>query len=231
MNTKSPVEVSASAAKRRKGWKRLLTIPIITAFVLGVLFVAVFNATMDWTNTEAFCISCHEMKDNVYREYQTSVHYANRSGVRAVCSDCHVPKEFVPKMIRKVQASNEVLHKILGSIDTPEKFEAKRAQLAQNEWRRMKANDSQECRNCHDSQSFDFSMQGYRSVNQHEDGLLKGQTCIDCHKGVVHRLPSIAQGINLADPPGIALEVFKPSAPAQQTMPVEDSGAEEEEEE
>ncbi|MCL2160845.1 MAG: NapC/NirT family cytochrome c [Betaproteobacteria bacterium] len=206
-----------------------MTIPIITAFVLGILFVAVFNTTMEWANTESFCITCHEMRDNVYREYQTSVHNTNRSGVRAICSDCHVPKEFVPKMIRKIQASNEVLHKILGTIDTPEKFEAKRAKLAQNEWRRMKANDSRECRNCHDSQSFDLGIQGYRSVNQHEDGLLKGQTCIDCHKGVVHRLPSIAQGINLADPPGIALEVFKPPVPAQKTLPVEETGAEEEE--
>ncbi|MCL2076438.1 MAG: NapC/NirT family cytochrome c [Betaproteobacteria bacterium] len=200
----------------------------MAAFVLGMLFVVTFNKTMEWTNTEAFCISCHEMKDNTYREYQTSAHYTNRSGVRAVCSDCHVPKEFVPKMIRKIQASNEVLHKILGSINTPEKFEAKRAQLAQNEWRRMQANDSQACRNCHDSMSFDLGAQGYRSVNQHEEGLLKGQTCIECHKGIVHKLPPIAQGINLADPPGIALEILRTPVPEQEAVPAEETTPEEE---
>ena len=42
-----------------------------------------------------------------------------------------MPKEWGPKMVRKIQASNELLHKALGTIDTPEKFEAKRAELAQ----------------------------------------------------------------------------------------------------
>ncbi|MDR0233342.1 MAG: NapC/NirT family cytochrome c [Zoogloeaceae bacterium] len=226
MDANSPVEVSASGQPDTpwKKWKRFLTVPLLVAFALGILFTGFFNVALELTNAETFCLSCHEMKDNVYREYQTTIHYTNRSGVRAVCKDCHVPKEFFPKIVRKLQASNEVLHKILGSIDTPEKFTAKRAQLAQNEWRRMQANDSQECRNCHDAQSFDLSMQGYRSVNQHEDGLAKGQTCIDCHKGIAHQLPKIDQGINLADPPGIAMEVFRPPAPAQSTAaPADDA--------
>jgi len=214
--------------KSRKGLTRFLSVSVVTTFVFGVLFAAIFNITLEYTNTEEFCLSCHEMKDNVYREYQTTVHYANRSGVRAVCADCHVPKEFLPKMVRKIQASSEVWHKILGSIDTPEKFEGKRAQLAQNEWRRMKANDSRECRNCHDPFSFDYSAQGYRSVNQHDEGLAKGQTCIDCHKGIAHKLPRIDQGLNHADPPGIAREVFRPPVPVQKMAAVEEDVPEEE---
>jgi cytochrome c-type protein NapC len=192
----------------------------MATFVFGILFTGFFNIAMDWTNREEFCIACHEMKENVYREYQNSVHYSNRSGVRAVCADCHVPKKFFPKILRKLQASNEVWHKIQGTIDTPEKFEEKRAQLAQNEWRRMKANDSQECRSCHDPQSFDFSLQGYRSVNQHKEGLFSsGQTCIDCHKGIAHQLPQIDQGINQADPPGISLKIFRPPVPEKAPAP------------
>ncbi|MCL2589513.1 MAG: NapC/NirT family cytochrome c [Betaproteobacteria bacterium] len=190
----------------------------MVTFVLGIVFAGVFNVALDWTNQEEFCLFCHEMKDNVYREYQTTIHYTNRTGVRAVCADCHVPREFVPKLIRKVKAAKEVWHKILGTIDTPEKFAEYRPVIAQNEWKRMKDNNSQECRNCHDPKFFDFSQQGYRSVNQHQVGLLaKGQACIDCHKGVAHRLPRLDQGVNLADPTGISLEIFRPPVPAKET--------------
>ena len=45
------------------------------AFVLGIIFWGGFNTAMEWTNREAFCISCHEMKDNVYAEYRNTIHY------------------------------------------------------------------------------------------------------------------------------------------------------------
>ena len=116
----------------------------LALFVAGILAWGGFNTVMEWTNREEFCISCHEMKDNVYQEYRDTIHFSNRSGVRATCPDCHVPKEWTHKMWRKIQASNEVLHKILGSIDTPEKFNAKRLELARHEWDRMKRTDSRE---------------------------------------------------------------------------------------
>jgi cytochrome c-type protein NapC len=165
------------------------------AFVVGILFWGGFHTAMEWTNREAFCISCHEMYDNVYVEYRNTIHYSNRTGVRATCPDCHVPKEWGPKMIRKIQASNEVLHKILGSIDTPEKFNAKRGVLSQHEWDRMKANDSQECRNCHHFDYMDYSEQGRRGSVAHQAAWQAGQTCIDCHKGIAHTLPAIEQAI------------------------------------
>jgi len=200
-------------------WRRFVSLGIVIAFVAGIAFTAIFNATLAWTNTEDFCLSCHEMKDYNYREYQNTIHYTNRSGMRAMCSDCHVPKEFLPKMWRKIKAANEVWHKLLGSIDTPEKFAEKRAVLAQSEWRRMKANDSRECRNCHDAASFDFSAQGYRSIQRHEEALSAGQTCIDCHKGIAHQLPPIAQGIGNTDPSAVPLEVFRPAIEAAESAP------------
>jgi cytochrome c-type protein NapC len=165
------------------------------AFALGVIFWGGFNTVLEWTNTEAFCISCHEMKDNVQAEYRNTTHYQNRTGVRTTCPDCHVPKAWVPKIIRKVQASNELWHKALGSIDTPEKFNAKRAVLAGHEWARMKANDSQECRNCHNDSYMDYAVQNRRSSAKHQVAFNEGQTCIDCHKGIAHTLPSIEQNI------------------------------------
>ncbi|HEY0843890.1 MAG TPA: cytochrome c3 family protein [Noviherbaspirillum sp.] len=165
----------------------------IGAFVAGIIFWGGFNTAMEATNTEAFCTSCHEMRDNVFQELQTTIHYSNRSGVRAICSDCHVPHNWTDKIARKMQASKEVFGKIFGTIDTPEKFEAHRLQLATNEWNRLKANNSLECRNCHQFESMDFTKQSKRASEAHSTYLSNGEkTCIDCHKGIAHRLPDMS---------------------------------------
>ena len=183
---------------------------VLGLFVAGIVFWGGFNTAMEMTNREEFCISCHEMKDNVYAEYQSTIHYANRSGVRATCPDCHVPKEWVPKIIRKVQASKEVWGKITGIVDTPEKFEAHRLEMATREWARMKANNSQECRNCHNFEYFDYAVQGRRGANTHQQAFTEGKTCIDCHKGIAHKLPEVDQSIGAVNTHGAAPEVFHP---------------------
>ena len=160
-------------------------------FMGGVIFWGGFNTALEATNKESFCISCHEMEENVYKEYQNTIHYSNRSGVRATCPDCHVPKDWTHKMIRKVQASNEIFYKVLGTIDTPEKFEAKRLELARHVWKKMKETDSRECRNCHDENAMDFLEQRRRSVKQHIKGFDDNKTSIDCHKGIAHSLPTM----------------------------------------
>jgi len=154
--------------------------------IVGVIFWGGFNTAMEATNTLDFCISCHEMEDNVYQEYKKTIHYTNRSGVRATCSDCHVPDPWVHKVVRKIQASKEVLHKVLGTIDTPEKFDQKRLKLARNVWKAMKTTDSRECRNCHDFDSMNPEDQKKRARKQHIQGMETGNTCIDCHKGIAH---------------------------------------------
>ena len=165
----------------------------VGGFIAGLIFWGGFNTALELTNTEAFCISCHEMEDNVYRELQTTIHFMNRSGVRAKCSDCHVPHEWTNKIARKMQASKEVWGKIFGTINTREKFLANRRRLAENEWRRLKDNDSLECRNCHNFEFMDFTLQSTRAANMHSTALASGQkTCIDCHKGIAHHLPSMA---------------------------------------
>ncbi len=162
-------------------------------FIAGVIFWGGFNTALEISNTEAFCISCHEMQSNVYQELKPTIHYTNRSGVRATCPDCHVPHEWTNKIARKMQASKEVWGKIFGTISTREKFLEMRLTLAQHEWARFKANNSLECRNCHDTDSMDFTRQSKRAVEQHERFLITGEkTCIDCHKGIAHRLPNMA---------------------------------------
>jgi cytochrome c-type protein NapC len=169
----------------------------IGGFIGGVLFWGAFNTALEATNTETFCIGCHEMRDNVYQEIQPTIHFTNRSGVRATCPDCHVPHDWTYKMARKMQASKEVWGWMFGTISTREKFLAKRKELAGREWERLKANDSLECRNCHEFQSMDFTRQSKRGADAHAAALAKkasegGKTCIDCHKGIAHRLPDMA---------------------------------------
>ena len=158
-------------------------------FIAGILFWGGFHTGLEMTNTLEFCISCHEMRDNVYKEYKETIHYSNRTGVRAVCSDCHVPKDWTHKMIRKAQASFEVWGKITGVIDTREKFEAKRMELATHEWARMKASNSRECRNCHDFDAMSAELQKQTPYKKHMKAKEEGKTCIDCHKGIAHQLP------------------------------------------
>ena len=177
------------ARLRRPSAKYSLGGLLSIGILLGVLFWGGFNTAMEATNTETFCISCHEMKDNVYMEYKETIHYNNRTGVRATCPDCHVPKDWTHKMIRKVQASREVWGKLTGTIDTREKFEAKRLKLARSEWARMKASDSRECRNCHSFESMNSEAQKQRARKQHEMAIEDNLTCIDCHKGIAHHKP------------------------------------------
>jgi cytochrome c-type protein NapC len=155
----------------------------------GIIFWGGFNTFMEFTNTQTFCTSCHEMRDFVYAEYRESPHYKNVAGVRASCSDCHVPKPWGPKLLRKIQASNELFHKVLGTISTREKFEAARLQLASNVWRSMKATDSRECRNCHSFDTMKIEEQKKRAQRFHKNATKNNETCIDCHQGIAHKLP------------------------------------------
>ncbi len=177
------------ATLKKPSAKYSLIALLAIGFFSGIVFWGGFHTAVEATNTETFCIGCHEMKDNVYAEYKKTIHYSNRTGVRAVCSDCHVPKEWGPKMWRKILATREVYGKITGSIDTPEKFEAKRLILAEREWRRMKANDSLECRNCHSYVSMDTEKQKLRGAKMHKIGQEEKKTCIDCHQGIAHTKP------------------------------------------
>jgi nitrate/TMAO reductase-like tetraheme cytochrome c subunit len=161
---------------------------LIVGFIGGIVFWGGFNWTLELTNTESFCISCHEMRDNVYQELKETIHWSNRSGVRATCPDCHVPHLWIYKIRRKIAASNELFHKIVGTVDTKEKFEAHRGEMAQRVWAAMKDTDSRECRNCHSAESMNPAKQREASKVM-MDGLKNGLTCIDCHTGIAHHLP------------------------------------------
>lgn len=172
----------------RRKWIRAVGIGVIVVLAAS-LFMVGGAAGLAWTNTEAFCIGCHEMRSTVYAEYKDTIHDRNRTGVRAVCSDCHVPREPGPMIARKMRATFELWGHFTGVIDTKEKFESHRAMLAQRVWKRMKQTDSHECRNCHIAEKMDSDKQTEKARARHLKGKAEGLTCIDCHFGIAHKEP------------------------------------------
>lgn len=170
----------------------------LIGFIAALLFVGAGHTTIQYTNTTSFCISCHEMEDNVYQEYKTSKHFQNASGVSAQCSDCHVPKELFPKLVRKVGASKDLYHWLLGTIDNKEKFSAHRLKMAEQVWSYMEQSDSRECRSCHNFEDMALSDQGLFAQAKHQSAREEGKTCINCHQGIVHALPKIPKTDNSA---------------------------------
>ena len=111
-------------------------------------------------------------------------------GYRVSCYECHLPRAFWPKVIAKTKAgAKDAYHTLLGTISTYEKFEAHRMHMAMVTWEAMNANDSRECRYCHDQEKWDLSQQSEQARKYHGPALARGKTCIDCHKGIAHKLP------------------------------------------
>ena len=179
----------------RNPFCRCSLLTLLGLLVLGGL-IGGFTTSLEATNSIGFCTSCHDMSYN-FEEYKKTIHYSNRSGVRAVCSDCHVPKKnWFSEMYRKIEASRDVWAELMGTIDTREKFDANRLAMAKREWARMKESDSIGCRNCHSFEGMDMDAQDKLAKNKHTQAALaeSGKTCIDCHKGIAHKLPRIHEG-------------------------------------
>ncbi len=177
--------------RERSGKQSAGRISLILAgliFIGGMVSAGLFSTGLAYTNEMEFCTSCHSMKVNL-EEYKQTVHYKNASGVQATCSDCHVPKPFFPKMVAKVMAAKDVYHEIMGTIDTKEKYEAHRWDMANRVWAKMRASDSRECRSCHEFSNMDLSAQDRTARKRHPQAMDEGKACIDCHAGIAHEEP------------------------------------------
>jgi cytochrome c-type protein NapC len=196
MTEKTP---SPDNGEQKRGWfSRLLNPPKCSMLrmlgigtVFGIVIWGGLNTAMEYTNHSEFCLSCHEMSIP-YEELKKTVHFKNRSGAAAQCADCHVassktPTDYMFKSFQKLMAARDVIGKITGVIDTPEKFEAHRLTMAKRVWERMESRDSKECRNCHDFKYMDPEKQKDRSAVKHEGAVEDGKTCIECHKGIAHK--------------------------------------------
>lgn len=167
--------------------KKVVWTWLIIGIVVGAAALGATNFILHETSSNEFCSSCHT--NDAAKEWKESKHYSNEYGVRVGCADCHLPQEFVPKMKRKMAALKEVYGHFAGKIDTPEKFESHRAEMANNEWNRLKANGAKECRNCHYMDTINNPEKEYLT-EMHKGVLESGeQICTDCHKGVAHKAP------------------------------------------
>lgn len=189
------------SSSRGEGVRRIrmrnMLLLICSGVLVGIVLMVSFGAALALTNTTEFCISCHEMRDTVYREYTESMHFRNPSGVRVGCADCHVPKALGPKLRMKVMAVKDIYHTLLGTVDTPEKFEAHRWEMASRVWRRLEQTDSATCRGCHQWDAMALSEQDRIARRKHKRAEAEGGTCIDCHKGIAHEQPDAPEALAL----------------------------------
>lgn len=164
---------------------------ILVGVLGGIIIWGGLNTAMEYTSRTEFCLTCHEMTIP-YEEFKKTAHYKNRTGTTVQCADCHIassktPNDYLFKSEQKIMAVRDVIGHVRGIIDTPEKYEAYRFEMAKRVWDRMKARDSKECRNCHNFSTMDTEKQKDRSVVKHEGAIEDGKTCIDCHKGIAHK--------------------------------------------
>jgi len=164
---------------------------LLVGIAVGIASIFAYEFTMEATSTDEFCTGCHEMASGPFVMLQETTHFKNESGVTPGCSDCHVPESGWPKIWRKIQASREVWSALTGKINTPEKYMAHVDVMKGREIARLKANDSQECRNCHDVESMDLEQQSRMAKRRHASMKGSDKTCIDCHEGIAHDSSSL----------------------------------------
>lgn len=196
MNEPEQQEESRVWARPKKKW--LLGIPLggFIAFGLGAVALGTTNYVLHETSSTEFCYTCHSHEAFIKPEYEASSHFVNVSGVRAECADCHLPHDnWFELTWTKAVVSLDIIPEMMGKLDTAEKYEAHRAEMAEIVWRQFKANDSKFCRSCHSIDAMDLEAQNRTSARRHSQAEEKGQTCIDCHYGLVHEEPENTEEI------------------------------------
>lgn len=150
---------------------------ILITFILTIVFVSSLKFAINKTSTTDFCIGCHEM-EIVYNEYKLSKHFENKKGIRATCSDCHVPNEYPDKLIAKIITGGKDV--IMHIVMDQDEFNINRLNMAHNVWESMKDRNSKECKNCH-SNLVDKTNHKSKEIN-----------CITCHmflREIAHARP------------------------------------------
>ncbi|HVP69400.1 MAG TPA: NapC/NirT family cytochrome c [Anaeromyxobacteraceae bacterium] len=212
--------------------RRWPTGALLAGAIFGLAAFAVANRAVVYAGTNHFCATaCHTMKA-ADEAYQHSIHFANPTGVRATCSDCHIVNEstlnksawqWLQLVAFKARVGfSDVVDEVRGTISTAEKWEAARARLGKQVHSFVKRTDSSTCRGCHDLAAFRAGTM-YQLV--HGD-IVQAQDvdCVSCHSGIAHvydhpapgatstpveRRPSVAKIDPIAGLPGALADVAK----------------------
>lgn len=179
-------------------WRRLSTPSarwsvlalLVIGIVIGAGAVIGTQVMVAVTGSNEFCGgACHSMQW-VANEYRQSVHFANRTGVRATCHDCHIPHEYPSLLWYKAKAGlKDAIGEMRGVISTEDKFKQQRKRLAEDVWAEFRGTNSANCQHCHAFDAAIVAKQQEFVRPMHEQFLAKSATCIDCHKGVAHAEP------------------------------------------
>lgn len=186
-------------AGERRGWWKRLTSPsarwsvlslLVIGLVVGAGAVIGTQVMVAATGTNDFCGgACHSMQW-VAAEYKQSVHYANRTGVRAECHDCHIPHTYPALLFYKAKAGiKDAIGEVRGVISTREKFEKERLRMAQHVWDEYKETKAANCRVCHIFTPDTLAKQQEMVRPMHQTVLEGAAVCTDCHKGIAHAAP------------------------------------------
>ena len=70
--------------------KNGILLALLTGLVLGVVGMVLFNAAVQKTSTNDYCMSCHVHVD-ADAAWKMSSHYNNPSGTKTDCAACHLP--------------------------------------------------------------------------------------------------------------------------------------------
>ncbi len=190
---------------------------IVVGVVLGSGAVIGTQVAVQATGTNEFCVSCHEMNVNL-TEYSDTNHFKNRSGVRAGCADCHIPHSYPEKLwVKSLAGAKDIYGHMLGVIDTPAKYEAKRYAMATSEQERLRKNGSAECKYCHNFEAMNPAKQKPFARAEHKRAQETGLSCIECHKGIAHNEPE-APRTTPAAPAGTAPADTTPAGTAPRAV-------------
>ena len=185
---------------------------VAVGLVAGAVGVIGTQVAVAMTGSDEFCgNACHSHAKFVYPDHKQSAHYNNRTGVRAMCVDCHLPHAYPEKLIQKTKKGViDMLAEMRGTISTQEKFDQEKWRLANQVWDEMKADNSAHCRACHNPGAWDAAKQSDDAKKGHKKFTAGKATCIECHTGVAHKEP---------EEPKAAASPAAPAAPAPAPAP------------
>ncbi len=160
----APRPISVPARKRSALSKALLILAILMGMFMGVgVYTFTYGKGFSYFSSDpAACANCHIMRDE-YDSWQKGTHH-----ISAKCIDCHLPHDFIPKMIAK--SDNGWRHSkafTLQNFHEPIQITPRNAQILQ-----------ENCIRCH---------------GELVDSIVHGTTtapdaprCVTCHRGVGH---------------------------------------------
>lgn len=178
-------------------WSLLLLVAL--GIVIGVVAVGATTWAVNTTSTNEFCSNaCHSMKWAA-QAYERGPHFVNDVGVRATCSDCHIPFESEPATpfqyvfgtlwTKAVSGTEDVIGEVRGLISTEERWNLERPKLGEEVRAWFKETSSATCKGCHKLDAFASTGPGAFHLDLVKAGPVN---CVECHADAGHRFPETA---------------------------------------